>query len=171
VPNAHGAGPATTGPARRARRGARLALALATTLVVACTATRAASAQTTITVSAVTPAGGALTVPTEAQYDANVKAAIQFNWSVTSCKAATGTTCQFQIRGSAATFNGRPVSDMEWSTNNSTWTVMTTTYADGPTIARNAAGSGTVYLRLRVRWDAYTSGTTFTPAIDFRVRQ
>jgi len=154
------------------RRRARLARTLAFwATAAACSATRAALAQTTITVSAVTPAGGAITAPTEAQYDANAMAAVQFNWSVAQCKSATGTSCEVQIRGTAATFNGRPVGDMEWSTNNTTWTVMTTTYAAVQTIVRNAAVSGTVYVRLRVRWDAYTSGTTFTPAIDFQVRQ
>jgi uncharacterized protein YgiB involved in biofilm formation len=130
---------------------------------------RVAGAQTTITVSAVSPAAGTLTAPTEAQYDANAKAAIQFSWTMSTCRSASGTNCTAQIRGAA--FGSRPVSDLEWSANNSTWTPMTAGFVNIATVLRNQTGTGTVWLRLRVRWDAYLSGVTYTPSISFQVKQ
>jgi hypothetical protein len=173
VPSARRTGRKTTVRARGGRGRRRLAQTLAVAVLAApCIVARPASAQTTLSVTGVLPAGGALTAPTEAEYDANAKGAIQVSWSSTSCKSASGQACQVQIAGSAPTFNTtRPVADMEWSVNSTTWTAMTTGYVTIATVARNAVGSGTVFVRLRVRWDAYLSGTTYTPAINLRVRQ
>ncbi len=151
-----------TPPGRRARRPLVRVAVLLLTALSARGAT--AHAQSTITV---TPTSLNFGTATETQYNAGASASMTLSWTVSTCNGTP--KCMVKIRGTA--FNGRPVSDVQWSTDGTTWTDMSTSDAIvDNNVQKGKTKTGTIFLRFKLSYATDPAGT-YTPAVTVSVTQ
>lgn len=143
-----------------AARGLALALGLGGAVLAA---PASLAAQTSLTV---TPLAVTIPTPGATEFDNTASAVASLTYTVDCDNTAP---CRIMVRGAA--FNGRPVSDVEWTTSpGGPWTPLSTTGARVANHPKNKVRSGTIYFRIRISYTTYPPGT-YTPQVFVSVEQ